>query len=237
MGATGATGPTGATGATGATGPAGVVAATAPLAYDGGTQTVSVQANGITNAQIANRTRRVVISGGSFTGSGTGTGVANFSVATTRSQGAAPTLGNNATNVVTTVFTVPSDFLAGQTIPKITVYWATDEGGASRQVDCDVGFTHIANITSPSSAVAFRYNFRNASGASTNAMDSLNPAQGAIVAQTLPEGTETYDNTPTAWAPGDIIILSIGRNGASGSDPNSGNIYIYGIALDYTADM
>lgn len=40
-GPAGPAGPTGATGATGATGPAGVVAATAPIAYDSGTQTVS----------------------------------------------------------------------------------------------------------------------------------------------------------------------------------------------------
>lgn len=37
----GPAGPTGPTGATGATGPAGVVAATAPISYDSGTQTVS----------------------------------------------------------------------------------------------------------------------------------------------------------------------------------------------------
>jgi len=47
-GDTGDTGPQGATGATGATGPSGVVAATAPLAYDSGTQTVSLSATTIT---------------------------------------------------------------------------------------------------------------------------------------------------------------------------------------------
>lgn len=41
--ATGATGPAGSTGATGPTGPSGVVAATTPLAYNSGTQTVSIQ--------------------------------------------------------------------------------------------------------------------------------------------------------------------------------------------------
>lgn len=47
QGATGAQGPqgtAGSTGSTGATGPAGVVAATSPLAYNSGTQTVSIQA-------------------------------------------------------------------------------------------------------------------------------------------------------------------------------------------------
>lgn len=47
---TGATGPTGATGAAGATGPqgpSGVVAATAPITYDSGTQTVGVDGNAL----------------------------------------------------------------------------------------------------------------------------------------------------------------------------------------------
>jgi hypothetical protein len=42
VGPAGATGSTGATGATGATGPAGVVAATAPITYNSGTQTVAI---------------------------------------------------------------------------------------------------------------------------------------------------------------------------------------------------
>jgi hypothetical protein len=47
-GDTGPAGSTGATGATGATGPSGVIAATSPLAYDSGTQTVSLSATTIT---------------------------------------------------------------------------------------------------------------------------------------------------------------------------------------------
>lgn len=50
QGAEGATGATGADGPAGAAGPAGVVAATAPLAYDAGTQTVSL--SGGTESQV-----------------------------------------------------------------------------------------------------------------------------------------------------------------------------------------
>lgn len=53
-GATGPAGPTGDTGPQGPTGPAGVVAATAPIAYDSGSQTVSLDALGITTGYIAN---------------------------------------------------------------------------------------------------------------------------------------------------------------------------------------
>jgi hypothetical protein len=204
----------------------------------------------VTPTHIQNRTRRIVLSAGTFasysgianvannaSATNSTIGASNFSVATFRNRALAATLGNDVGNVATTTFVVPNDYLTGQSIPKLTIYWATDEGAAARQVDVDVSFVKVGDITSPTSAVTFRYNFRNSSGASTNAMDSANPAQGQIVAQTLPENAETYDNTPAAWAPGDIIILSIGRNGTSGSDPNGGNMYIYGVAFDYTSDM
>jgi hypothetical protein len=178
-----------------------------------------------------------MISNGDFVGVGTGTNPINFSVTTVRNRAGAITLGNNDTNVATATFVVPSDYVAGQSIPKMTIYWGTDDGGANRRVDMDISFTLATNITSPTSNVTFRYNIRDNSGASTNAADSLNPAQGAIVGQTIPEGSENYDNSPALWQPGDIIVISIGRNGPSGSDPNSGNVYLYGVSFDYNADQ
>ena len=196
-----------------------------------------VEDNTLTAAKIANRSRKLVISSGSFAGAGTTNGSVDFNVGNARNRGAAIQLPNDVANVATTVFVVPSDYVAGQPIPKITVFWATDEGAANRRCDIDVGFTHIANMSSPTSPVTFRYNFRDSSGSSTNASDCLNPAQSQVVGQTIPEDAEVYDNSPTAWAAGDVIILSVGRNGTSGGDPNSGNFYLYAISIEYSSDM
>jgi hypothetical protein len=226
-----------------------VVSAVSPITYNSGTQTIALGTapNGVATAnindsavsaiKIADRTRRFLLSNGAFVGAGSGSGVANFGATPARNQAAALALGNNSSNVVTATFVVPQDYVAGQALPKLTIFWATDDGGASRQVDVDVSFTNLTSISSSSTGVTFRYNFRQNSGASTNAMDSLNPGQGEVVSQTLPEGAENYDNSPALWAPGDVIVLSIGRNGSSGSDPNSGNMYIYAVTFSYTADM
>jgi hypothetical protein len=40
--------------------------------------------------------------------------------------------------------------------------------------------------------------------------------------------------SPPTWNPGDVIILNVQR---LTSDPNSGNVYIYGVRFDYTADQ
>lgn len=153
-----------------------------------------------------------------------------------RNRGYGVVLGNNSNNAATATFVVPADYVAGQSIPKLNIYWAGDDA-SDRRVDCDVSFAKITDMTSPSTSVPFRYNFRSSSGASTNAMESNNPAQGAITTQMLPEGAEVYDGSPASWVAGDIIIITIGRNGGSGSDPSGGNMYIYGISFDYDSDM
>ncbi len=203
-----------------------------------GVSTAMIGDSQVTPAKIANRTRKIVLAPGSFVGNGTASsGSAQFSVAQRRSRAAAVLLPNDADNVVTCTFVVPSDFESGQSIPKLTILWATDEGNANKRVDVDVSFGKVGDFTGPSSAVAFRYNFRDNSGASANAMDCVNPNQSQIVSQTLPEGSEAYDNSPAAWAPGDLIVLSIGRNGPSANDPSGGNMYIYGVSFEYDADQ
>lgn len=203
----------------------------------GGMDGAKLSSGSVTNTQIVNRTRRFMIGSGAFLPQGTGAGVgnANFGASSERYRAAGISLGNNANNVATATFVVPSDYVAGAP-PKFTVWWATDEGGASRQVDVDVSFMTLSSLTASTTNVAFQYNFRNSSGSATTASDSLNPTQSAIAQQVIPEGTETWSGSPT-WNPGDVIILSIGRNGSSASDPNSGNMYLYGVSFDYTADM
>lgn len=241
-GAAGAIGPTGPQGPAGAAGATGAIGPTGPSgSADTGTQIVAkindVATTGTIGAsRLADRTRRVVISGGDFVVVGGSAGTSDFNVNPMRQRAAAFILGNDSVNVATTTFVIPSDYLVGQATPKLTVYWATDEGNASRQVDVDISFLPILAMNASTTTAQFRYNFRQNSGADATAMDSLNPGQSAVVAQTMPEGAETFAGSPT-FSPGDVILLSIGRNGASAFDPNSGNMYVYGIAFDYTADM
>jgi hypothetical protein len=192
-----------------------VVAATAPLAYDGGTQTVSIQANGITNAQIANRTRSVVIPGGAFAAA-SGYGAVNFSGGRGRVIGARLDDGSN--NVTSTMITVPRDFIAGS-VPTLTVYWGTDEGVGGRVGSLDVRFDAFSGspITSTTSSITQRATF------------SGSPTQGAIITSTV----STFTGSPT-WNPGDVIVLTISRDTA---DSNQGNLYIVGVSFDYNADM
>ena len=94
------------------TGATGVLAATAPLSYNSGTQTVSVPTNAITAANIANRTRRVAFTSNQFI---TQT-VSQFNLASQPAAGAR-TIRNNffsandfATGTLTLAFVVPPDY-------------------------------------------------------------------------------------------------------------------------------
>lgn len=232
---TGATGATGATGPAGPQGPAGVASASAPLVLNG--SNVEVQASGIPAANISNRTRRVMISNGDFVAAGTGVSnnPVNFGV-NSRRQAIATTLSNDGANNnrMTATFVVPMDYVAGQSVPRLTLYWGTDEGNANRKVNIDFSFSQATSINASGVDVPFRYNFRQSSSGS-DSMESPNPAQGAIVATTIPEVGDAYQSAPT-WAPGDVIVLTIARNN-DGNDPNNGTVYILGVSFDYDSDM
>jgi hypothetical protein len=174
-----------------------------------------------------------MLSNGSFVGQGTGSNPVNFNVGTVRQRAVGFTLPNDTNNVLSTTFVVPNDYVAGQSIPNLTVYWSTDEGATNRRIDLDINFTQLVNLSAPNAVVTFRYNIRESSAGSDN-MPSPNPNQGQVVAMTVPEAGDAYANTPT-WAPGDVIVLSIGRNGAA--DANNGTVYLMGVAFDYQADM
>lgn len=254
VGPQGATGAQGPMGAQGATGPAGspdngtsIVAKINDAATTGtingatrvtGITDASVASGGLSHASLANRVRRLVVSGGAFAVANNNGGQINFNVNPFRYRAQGVVLPNDSNNVATATFVVPSDYVAGQAAPKITVYWGTDEGNGSRQVDVDVSMSRVTDIGNPGTGLGFLYNFRQNSGGDATAMDSINPAQGQIVAQTMPEGSEGYgSNLPANFTPNDVILVSIGRNGSSGFDPCSGNMYLYGISMDYLADM
>lgn len=237
-------------GPAGPPGPPGVVYANAPIVYEplsqkislgeapNGISTQHINNGAVTPEKIANRIRRVAVSSGSFqsdSSAGITTGVVNGGVGQWRNRAAASRLPNDAQNVTTATFVVPMDYVPGQPMPQITIYWGTDEANSDRRVDIDVSFDVVTDVTSWTDPVTFRYNFR-AGATGLNAMESLNPAQGAIVAQVIPEPGDSYAGAPS-WNPGDVVIISIGRNGVSGSDPNNGNVFIYGIAFSYEADQ
>lgn len=101
-GATGATGSPGATGATGATGPSGVIAATIPLAYDSGTQTVSIQQSDATHDGYLSQIDWTTFNSKANINSPTFTGIP-----------AAPTaaVGTSTTQLATTAFVQSQGFV------------------------------------------------------------------------------------------------------------------------------
>jgi hypothetical protein len=176
---------------------------------------VSLQADGITAALIANRTRSVMISAGSIA-TPAGFGAVNFSGGSGRVVGAKLDDGSN--NVGTATFVVPRDFISGS-VPSITIYWGTDEGTGGRSGTMNLRFDTFSGslITSTTSQLTQR------------ATITGSPSQGAIITSVV----SSFSGSPT-WNPGDIILLTFARDT---SDTNQGNLYIVGASFDYTADQ
>ena len=185
---------------------------------------------------MAPRMRKLHVGAGLFIGDGAIAGSVNFSAAPYRNRAVGVVLGDNSSNVATATFTIPLDYVNGQAFPSITLLWATDADGTSvHKVDCDISFgTVFSTLSGPGAGVPFRYNFRQGHSG-PNCMESLAPAQSQITAQTMPAAGDSFFGPPT-WNAGDTIIMSIGRNGFSASDPNTGNMYIYGVEFTYLAD-
>jgi hypothetical protein len=213
QGIQGLQGPVGATGATGATG---VASATAPLVLSG--SNISVQADGITAAQIQNRTRQIFIPTGAMI-----TGNSNAFIGrvnTGAGAGAASALGVGLNNngspenpYASMTFIVPPDFVAGAA-PNVQILYATDTN--SGNVSIDVFYAKSTDLVAASTSIPFR------------GFVSAAQTSNQILTATVSVGS------PPTWNPGDLIILNVQRNV---SDPNTGNLYIYGIRFDYNADQ
>jgi hypothetical protein len=255
MGATGSTGatgaqgdvgPQGATGAVGATGPSGVIAATAPLSYDSGTKTVSVPANAITAASVANRVRNFSIPGSSFIGQ-TSTSSFNWSSGTrgitTRSFGSADSAGQLSVS-----FQVPADYAGpsasdlsanpGIQSPRLRIKWVTDSAQAngSRKINMDIAWAQDSDLAN-GNQTRFRYNFRNLSSG-TDSAESLDPTNISVATQIVPEPGDSWstgEGAVTAWAPGQTIVLSLNRN--TSDDPNTARVGIISVSFEYEADQ
>jgi hypothetical protein len=202
---------------------------------------VSLQSNGVTAAHVANRTRKVFIPSGSF--------VFESNAAPVQMQGSGTTgiwvrrLGNDTNESASVTIQVPSDYagtgVAILSAPRLTIYWASDNAG---KVNVDVSWRNMNDLLGGDVGNTFRYNFRDgvtaASGDSACESLASSPVR-TVVAQTIPNVTEAdvWTGTGASWSAGDLIVLTLRRNGTATDDPNSANMYIAGVAFEYEADQ
>ncbi len=195
----------------------------------------------VTPAKVPNRARRVFVPSSAFTPSSAATIDANAGAAAAR-RIRATQFGNEASNeYATTYFTVPSDYagsgVPGLNAPRITVYWSTDSATGDNKINTEVNFDSIAAFATIGGVGSTpRYAFRSGGGPLPEASESLDPEQGAIAAQVLPEPGDVWTGNPT-WAAGDIIAFTLRRLGSSAEDPNDGGSAIVGILFEYEADQ
>jgi len=247
----GTNGTNGAQGAAGATGAPGVIAATAPILYNNGTQTVSLQANGVTAASVANRVRRVSLSGNSFSPSSTSTFDFGNGLPSANRRVRVTSFGSaNNDGYLSIVFTVPSDYVGpaaaditacpGLVTPRLSMRWVTDsvQANGSRKLNADISFVRESEITA-NGGNKFRYNIRDGVPViSLDAAESADPTNIQIATQVMPENGDNWstgEGANTVWAAGDVILLTISRSGAS--DLNSARCGVLSITFDYEADQ
>jgi hypothetical protein len=171
----------------------------------------------------------------------------NPSATVTATSMQAMKLANNVVSYISTTFAVPSDHVANGAFNEppfsgVTVIWATNSGAADKRVHCEVRFSKTTEITSGSSPVQLRYTFKR-NGTGNFFMDSANPASTyRIVTNRTPKEFEEGFFDPVlphgpAYNGGDLIVLTIVRYGASADDPNDGDMYIYGVEIEYHAEL
>jgi hypothetical protein len=104
-----------------------------------------------------------------------------------------------------------------------------------------VSFSQDDQLVANSLANRFRYNIRANAGSLTNAAESLDPTNTQIADQIVPEAGEiwdTSDSAVTAWAPGQVIVLTLARNvSVVADDPNSARAGIVSVSFEYDADQ
>ena len=158
--------------------------------------------------------------------------------------------GANTDGYMTYAFAVPSDYVGptaadsaacpGIITPRLAIRWVTDsiQANGARKINMDISFCK-ENEVSGIGANRFRYNIRNgASG--PDAVESADPSNVQIATQVLPEPGDNWSNAElplTAWAPGDVVIISLARNATAVDDPNSARAGILSVTFEYEADM
>ena len=207
--------------------------------------------------RLTNRTRKIYVPGATFVSSidsGTSTNMngslnAGSSAIARRADAwrllENPTGSNTAPDYMTATFMVPADYVAGQEIPKLSISWGTDDSdatAANRRCALDISFCKSGEVTNAdgTNGLKIRYTIRaNAAAGNNSEMLSDTPAQGSITTQSMESG-DSYLNSPTTWAAGDIIVITISRRDLQGNttdDPNDGSVFIFGVSFDYSSDM
>jgi hypothetical protein len=223
-----------------AAGPGLTLAGTELSIAPGGVSSSMIGNDQVTPAKIPNRSRRLFVPSSAFTPSTAATLDANTGAAGGR-RIRATRFGNEAASAyATTYFTVPTDYagsgVPGLNAPRITLYWSTDSATGSNQINTEVTFDAISNFASGGAESTLRYTFRSGGGPLPDASESLDPQQGAVAAQVLPEPGDVWTGNPT-WLPGDVIAFTIRRLGSSAEDPNDGAAAVIGILIEYEADQ
>jgi len=194
----------------------------------------------VTASKVPNRTRRLFVPSSSFTPSTAPTFDANSGAAAGRHIRATRFGNEGATEYASTYLTVPTDYvgsgISGLNAPRLTIFWATDSADGSNKIDTEVTFDNITNFAAGNANATLRYTFRFGGAPAADSSESLDPLQGAVVAQVVPEPGDLWIGNPT-WAAGDVIALSLVRRGASADDPNDGQTAIVGILFEYEADQ
>jgi hypothetical protein len=160
--------------------------------------------------------------------------------------------GANSNGYLTVSFVVPADYVGptaadltaipGIITPRLTLKWCTDstQANGSRKVNFDVSFTKDTEFTAIG-ATRVRYNLRSGVGPTeTSAAESADPSNVQVATQVIPEvgdNWSTGEGPNTAWAPGDVIVLTIARNATSAEDPNSARAGIIAVTFEYEADQ
>jgi hypothetical protein len=220
---------------------------------DGSVATADIGDGQVTAAKVANRSRRFGLSGNMFSPSSTSTfDFGNQSTAANRTMRVTSFGGANSNGYLTVSFVVPADYVGptaadltaipGIITPRLTLKWCTDstQANGSRKVNFDVSFTKDTEFTAIG-ATRFRYNLRSGVGPTeTSAAESADPSNVQVATQVIPEvgdNWSTGEGPNTAWAPGDVIVLTIARNATSAEDPNSARAGIIAVTFEYEADQ
>jgi len=209
-------------------------------------------ANVIYTHKIDNMIRRFMVPAGAWLHSsgtlnqGEGNPTAT-STATVNGRMQAMKLADNAVSYISTTLVFPSDLVPNNhlynepPISGVTILWSTNAASSNKKVHCELRFCKASEITGSASNVPVRYAFKdNASGTFVN--ESANPATNfAIVAHRMPQFFQPgFDfglpgNAQQEYAPGEWVVMTIVRYGASADDPNDGDMFIYGVEIEYHA--
>ncbi len=246
-GSAGSAGPSGPSGAVGPTGPAGPTGPQGPTGSGGGTASggdisgtmpiLTINNDAVTPAKIPDRTRTVIVPSGSFTYDSGSIGAGNLSAATqvngARSQYlVGGILRDCCQDAASAIVVIPNDYVVGQALPNLTLYYSAN-GAGNNKVWLSVAVRLAADVNASTVPNIVRAVVRqNASGAGQ--VESPNPATGAFtsVAVSLANGSPALSLNP-----GDVIAITISRDGPNGDDPCTSDVVLHGVGFTYTADQ